>query len=177
MANYISKLRRGWKNTNANGEVVRDDWAEYEQDPNHVKPLGGELVIEYDNGVPRLKIGDGEKEFSALPYISVDSFIIKQSAPKTIKITLDKNGWLQAKDSYGNNIEKRYYQNISIADITPNSKVDLQPSPEQLIIFHNKDLTFTTVNENGNIRVCAIGQKPTDTYTMQATVKEVIIDG
>lgn len=71
MSKHVFKLRRGWKD-DATG---RDDWKEYESQEDHMKPLAGELVLEYDNGVPRLKIGDGEKEFSALPYMSVDSFI------------------------------------------------------------------------------------------------------
>jgi hypothetical protein len=39
---------------------------EYEKDPDHIKPLESELVLEYDNGVPRLKFGDGIHEFSKL---------------------------------------------------------------------------------------------------------------
>ena len=81
MANkYIFQLRRGWKNS----EDGRDDWATYEENANHVKPLEGELVLEYDNGIPRLKIGDGIHKFSELPYMSVDSFIL----PKQISVTL-----------------------------------------------------------------------------------------
>ena len=69
---YISRLRRG-KKDDAQGI---DDWAEYEAQEGHIKPLDGELVIEDDNGIPRLKIGDGKHEFSELSYMSIDSFIL-----------------------------------------------------------------------------------------------------
>ena len=171
MAKYIFQLRRGRKETDQNGNIIRDDWADYEAKADHIKPLEGELVLEYDNGIPRLKIGDGINEFSTLPYMSVDSFIL----PTPASITIYPDKWEQAKDDEGNLIEKRYYQYVDVdnAIITPNSKIDLQPKPEDLVIFHEKDLTFTAVNSGGKVRVCVIGQKPTNQYTMQVTVTEV----
>ena len=168
MAKYICCLRRGWKVTDESGNIVRDDWADYEDTPDHIDPLAGELVIEYDNGIPRLKIGTGTDPFSALPYMSVDSFIL----PKPISVTLYADQWVKATDD-------RYYQIVSFANatITPNSKVDLQPSAEQLDIFHEKDLAFVTENEDGKVSVFCVGQVPTNDYTIQATVTEVVING
>ena len=159
---YIFQLRRGWKDN------IRDDWAEYEAQEDHIKPLEGELVLEYDNGIPRLKIGDGVREFSALPYMSVDSFIL----PKPISVTIYADKWVQATDD-------RWYQIVTVdnAVITPNSKIDLQPSAEQLDVFHEKDLAFVTENEDGVVSVYCVGQVPQNDYTLQAIVTEVIING
>lgn len=66
-----------------------------------------------------------------------------------------------------------YSQVVSIDGVTPNSLVDLQPSVEQLDIFHDKDIAFVTENEDGVITVFVIGDKPTNDYTIQATVTEV----
>lgn len=66
-----------------------------------------------------------------------------------------------------------YYQVVTIAGITAYSQVDLTPSVEQLSIFHEKDLSFVTENEDGVVTVYAIGQKPTNDYTIQATIREV----
>ena len=164
---YICQLRRGIKDDS----IGRDDWATYESQSDHMKPLAGELVLEYDNGIPRLKIGDGIREFSALPYMSVDSFIL----PTPASITLFPEEWNPVLDENEEAIPNRFYQPVTVnnAIITPNSKVDLQPSPEDLAIFHEKDLTFTAINSEGNIRVCVIGQRPTQEYTMQVTVTEV----
>lgn len=66
-----------------------------------------------------------------------------------------------------------YSQVVSIPNITPYTKVDLQPTPEQLKIFYEKDITFTTENEDGVVTVFVIGSKPLNDYTMQVTVVEV----
>jgi hypothetical protein len=66
-----------------------------------------------------------------------------------------------------------YSQVVTINGITPYSKVDLLPSVEQLAIFHNKDVAFVTENEDGVVTVYAIGDKPTQDYTMQVSIAEV----
>lgn len=206
MGKYICQLRRGWKETDSNGNIIRDDWADYEINPNHKKPFEGELVLEYDNGIPRLKIGDGEREFSQLPYMSVDSFIL----PTQATITITPDNWMSVDcdgniiDTNGNIVgvdgtiitegyyeidengtivddedkilKNRYVQFVKVANatVTPNSKVDIQPSPSDLIIFHEKDIAFTTINAGGHVRMCVIGQKPTNQYTFNATVTEVV---
>lgn len=64
-------------------------------------------------------------------------------------------------------------QVVTIEGVTANSQVDLTPSVEQLVVFYEKDLTFVTENEDGVVTVYAIGQKPTNDYTIQATIREV----
>lgn len=54
-----------------------------------------------------------------------------------------------------------------------NCQVDLTPDVEQLVVFYEKDLTFVTENEGGTVTVYAIGQKPTNDYTIQVTITEV----
>lgn len=66
-------------------------------------------------------------------------------------------------------------QILTIDGVTMNSQVDLKPSAEQLAIFHNKDLAFMTENEYGVVTVYAIGVKPTQDYTMQASITEVVV--
>ena len=66
-----------------------------------------------------------------------------------------------------------YSQVVALVGITPTSKVDLQPTAEQLEIFRQKELAFTTVNDNGVVTVYAIGDKPKRDYTIQVTVSEV----
>lgn len=68
-----------------------------------------------------------------------------------------------------------YSQVANIDGITEYSKVDLLPSVEQLAIFHNKDVTFVTENEDGVVTVYAIGEKPMLDYTMQAQITEVVV--
>ena len=176
MSRYMFQLRRGWKD-DATG---RNDWFEYEKKEEHIKPLEGELVLEYDNGTPRLKIGDGIREFSALPYMSVDSFLLP--TPTTITLFGGSDHWTEEYDENNNLIGYTQVVQVKNYIITPNSKVDIQPSPEMLAVFHEQDVTFTAVTETVNgvttVTVHAVGQMPQNTYeNIQVTVTEVIIDG
>ena len=180
---YVFKLRRGTRYVDENGATllkadgtaVRDDWAEYTAKDGHVNPLDGELVIEYEvvNGdgkkTPRLKIGDGVSEFKDLEYISVDSFIM----PKTASVHIDPSQWKRAEDG-----DDRYYQVVTVqnAIVTENSKIDLNPSSDDLAVFHQKDLTFVAENWDGQIRVYCIGQVPQNAYNIPCTVTEVVFD-
>ena len=69
-----------------------------------------------------------------------------------------------------------YSQTVTLDNVTPYSKIDLQPSAEQLRIFHEKDIAFVVENDNGVITVYCIGQKPANDYIMQATITEVKVD-
>lgn len=88
------------------------------------------------------------------------------SSSRIAEITLFAANW------QGNGIQ--YSQVVDIDGITKNSQVDLTPSVEHLVIFYEKDLTFVTENDNGVVTVYVIGQKPTNDYTMQVTIKEVV---
>jgi type V secretory pathway adhesin AidA len=181
MGKYIYQLRKGVRyvdehgNTllNSDGTPVRDDWTTYTNKENHINPLDGELVLEYEYNpttgkkIPRFKIGCDDKIFANLDYVSPDSFIM----PKPASVTLYANKWSMAADD-------RWYQQVSVdnATITPNSKIDLQPNSEQLNIFHQKDLAFVAENDNGTVEVYCIGQKPTNDYTIQTTITEVIVN-
>lgn len=87
------------------------------------------------------------------------------AATRVVQVTLLASAWTGAAS--------RYSQVINVDRATKYSKVDLQPSVEQLEIFHDKDIAFTTENEDGVITAFAIGDKPTMSYTIQATVTEV----
>jgi hypothetical protein len=67
-----------------------------------------------------------------------------------------------------------YYQTVTIEGTTEFSKIDLQPSDEQVVLLHERAVNFTTTNEDGLIVVKAVGDKPIHDYTLQATVTEVI---
>lgn len=68
-----------------------------------------------------------------------------------------------------------FSQVVNVEGAAENSKIDLNPTVEQLSIFHNKDLAFVVGNNKGVITVYCIGQKPTNDYTMQASIAEVKI--
>ena len=87
---------------------------------------------------------------------------------RVVSITVMATAWIAESENV-------YYQIVSVPSLTMYSKVDLQPSVEQLATFHARDVNFTTMNMEGVLRVYAIGIKPTDNYTIQATVTEVTV--
>ena len=87
---------------------------------------------------------------------------------KLSSVTLPASKWVTGADSL-------HSQVVIIPGITEYSKVDLLPSVEQLAIFHNKDVTFVTENEDGVVTVYAIGDKPLLDYTMQVSITEVVV--
>lgn len=70
-----------------------------------------------------------------------------------------------------------YSQVVNIDGITEYSKIEINPSVEQLSIFHDKDIAFVVENEDGVVTVYCVGQKPTFDYTMQVTITEVLTNG
>ena len=70
-----------------------------------------------------------------------------------------------------------YAQVVELPGVTANTKVDLQPTPEQLEEFHYLTLAFVAENENGVVTVYAIGDKPTSDHTIQTTLTEVEASG
>jgi hypothetical protein len=90
---------------------------------------------------------------------------VSATAPRVGSVTLRASAWVGANSLYS--------QVVTLVGITEYSKVDLLPSVEQLAIFHNKDVGFVTENEDGVVTVYAIGDKPTQDYTMQVQITEV----
>lgn len=89
------------------------------------------------------------------------------SSPWIDEITLLASAWTGSGNLHS--------QVVAIEGVTERSQVDLTPSVEQLVVFHEKDLTFVTENEDGVVTVYAIGQKPTNDYTIQVTIREVVV--
>ena len=88
------------------------------------------------------------------------------AAVKLTEITVFADAWKGATSPYS--------QVVTVNDVSMNSKVDLQPSVEQLEIFHDKDIAFSTENDGGVVTVYVVGDKPTNDYTIQATISEVV---
>lgn len=108
------------------------------------------------------------KDIASLKEI-VNTLYVK-SLVRTVYINLPASGWIKEDDS-------QHYQVVSVDGVTKYSKVDLQPTLDQLMVFYEKDITFVTVNNGGTVVVYCIGQKPANNYTLQATVTEVMTNG
>ena len=94
-------------------------------------------------------------------------------APSPASVTLYADRWKQ------NENEQRWHQEVEVANatVTEYSKIDLQLSAEQIMIFYEKDLAFVAENDDGKVTVYCIGRVPENDYVVQATVSEVVING
>ena len=106
-----------------------------------------------------------EYVMDAKTYIS--RLITGISSPgRVVNVSLPASKWAGSGNLFS--------QVVTIDGITENSQVNLTPSVEQLSIFYEKDVTFITENDGGTVTVYVLGQKPTNDYTIKASVVEVI---
>ena len=120
---------------------------------------------------PNTTIYNDAGAFMAAEYVADTQTYVEQmvsgAVPVVGAVTLPANKWV-GEDS-------PYSQVVELAGVTENSLVDLEPSVEQLAIFHDKDLAFVTENEGGVVTVYAVGDKPTNDYTIQVSITEVSV--
>ena len=84
----------------------------------------------------------------------------------------------EVTDASGNVVGVRYGQvvNVNNAVITKQSKVDLQVTSEQMVVFYEKDIAFVTENDDGVITVYSVGSIPENDYKVQVIVTEVSLN-
>lgn len=129
-----------------------------------------EVIEDIDGGVT------DEQIFAAVSDY-LDKHPVTSGSTATIgTVELQASKWVKSELS-----DRLHYQeNVTIGGVPENfdfenCQVDLTPSVEQLIVFYEKDLTFVTENEEGNVTVYAIGQKPEHDYVIQVTLTEVSV--
>ena len=92
-------------------------------------------------------------------------YVDNKFSTKTASVTLVADSWTGT--------ESPYSQVVTIDGVTANSKVDLNPTGEQLNSLAINRTILNTANDNGTVTVYAVGNKPTENYTMQVTITEV----
>ena len=70
--------------------------------------------------------------------------------------------------------EGMWSQIVEVAEASDFSKIDLQPSAEQLLILQKLEAAVTVENTAGVITVYITGNKPKTDITIQASIMEVI---
>ena len=89
------------------------------------------------------------------------------SATKITEISAPVDNWKGAISPYS--------QVVEVDGVSVNSKVDIQLSVEQMEIFHDQDIAFTTENNGGMVTLYAIGDKPVADCVFHATITEVAV--
>lgn len=87
------------------------------------------------------------------------------STPKLTNITMLADAWEGS--------EAPYSQIVSCNGVKANSKLDLQPAPEQLLELQDAEISLMMVNDNRTAIVYAFGDKPQNNFEMQVLITEV----
>jgi hypothetical protein len=90
---------------------------------------------------------------------------INERTDKISTISLPASGWTEAANIYS--------QVVTVTNATANSKVDIYPTPEQLLELQSVGISLVAVNEDGIVTVYALNNKPTSDYNMQVILTEV----
>lgn len=70
-------------------------------------------------------------------------------------------------------VNSPFSQMVTINGITANSRIDLQPTLEQLIDLQDEKITLMISNDNGVVTAYALNYKPTADYEMQVSITEI----
>lgn len=98
-------------------------------------------------------------------YINSRLEALNNNVPRVSTVALLADKWLGDSSPYS--------QIVEIEGVTRYSQVDLKPSMEQLVVFHDKDISFVAENDGGVVTVYVIGKKPENDYIMQVSITEV----
>ena len=117
----------------------------------------------------RIKLNAQDAE--TLGGASLDSILnsINSTVDKVTTISLPKSAWKTTSNAYS--------QVVTVAGATANSKIDIYPTPEQLVELQSAGIALVAVNEDGVVTVYALNNKPTSDYNIQVTLTEVNIGG
>lgn len=88
-------------------------------------------------------------------------------APKLTSITMPAASWSGASNPYS--------QVVVCNGVNVNSKLDLQPTPAQIVELQDAEISLMATNNQGVVTVWAIGDKPTFDMTMQVLITEVSV--
>lgn len=144
------------------GEDFNYQWLCFVQGYNYLKITGtGHLVIEYRDIFKVAEAFDGND--------SINSGLINQNVLLITEIELLHSRWVRETNSKEGTI---YTQALSLENTTENSKINLQPTGEQLLALQEQDVELQIVNNNGTIMAYAYGTAPTANLKIQATIEE-----
>lgn len=165
--------------------------------------LNGEIIIvDTDSGETRFKIGDGAKTYTQLPFEDEairnlingktdERIYIGDTEPtnenvlvwintaeewsgtmiaqdRLVTVSMPASGWAGSTNPWS--------QTLTISGITTSSKLDLNPTAQQIVALQNEEITLMISNEDGVAVAYAIGGIPSTDMHMQVIISEVVVE-
>ena len=112
--------------------------------------------------------GDTVKQIEKAVFVEIIKEAIGSSSSSVIKITLLAANWVESSDG------TYHTQSLTIDGATENSRIDLQPTPEQIIQLMNDEISMFIANDDGNILAYSVNGAPSEDMTMEAILTEVV---
>lgn len=109
--------------------------------------------------------GTGQDDAEAKTLATQD--YVQSFLPKTTTVTILAANWTGEVNPWS--------QVVTVNGVTENSKVDLQPTALQIVSLQNDEISLMLQNDAGVVTAWAIGNKPTEDYTMQVLITEVVM--
>ena len=88
-------------------------------------------------------------------------------APKLTSITMPATKWSGSSNPWS--------QVVACNGVNVNSKLDLQPTPAQVVKLQDAEISLMATNTNGIVTIYALGGKPTFDMTMDVLITEVTV--
>ena len=162
----LAQVTLSIKNWTENKFLKKDDVSVYVQDDEPIDAEDGAIWVDTSSDqtlkpddYPVLKIKkNGE-------WIEVCGSKNDNTLPRLTTITVLASRW--------SGTESPYYQNIQVAGVNINSKLDLQPTPDQIAALEDAEIAMMACNNNGSVIVYALNNKPTEDMTMQVLITDV----
>jgi hypothetical protein len=88
-------------------------------------------------------------------------------APKLTSVTMPAANWSGNSNPWS--------QVVSCNGVNVNSKLDLQPTPTQIVELQDAEISLMLTNSNGIVTAWAINGKPTKDYTFDVLITEVTV--
>lgn len=154
-----------------------------------------EIEFEVETGIPEIVVAKLQtktvtptnKEQTVVPdrdYDGLDKVIVNPAELDSSELE-ERITNLENKQTFSNSIvlpqtrwikeQNSFYQQVEIEGTTEYSKIDLQPTPEIFVYLQNNNITLTSTNENGEIKIWALDNKPNRDLEMQVTITEIKI--
>ena len=143
------------------GDDFNFEWLALTQGVNYINVTGnGHLMIEYRD---IMKVTDAIYDFDG-----INSDSVFETSLLVTELYIPTNGWNVVIGE-----EEKYIQKLDIKHATTTSRIDLQPSAEQIFSLDDKNIRLQIGNdEEGTFLAYATGGKPEIDYTMQATIED-----
>lgn len=93
--------------------------------------------------------------------------ILAAVMPKLTSVTMLSSNWNEDGDNWS--------QVVACNGVTANSKLDLQPTPEQIVELQDAEIALMATNNDSVVTIYAIGDKPISDMTMQILITEVSV--